>query len=69
MCDLTHMPTTGVTWFLCGDAVCSRQRKLRNRPAAPGRAGIIVCDAESVLFEWIRGADETLSREVQSLLR
>ena len=60
----------GYAVFVVADAVCSRQREnYETALRRLGRAGIIVCDAESVLFEWIRGADETLSREVQSLLR
>lgn len=60
----------GYVVFVVADAVCSRQREnYETALRRLGRAGIIVCDAESVLFEWIRGADEQLSREVQSLLR
>lgn len=60
----------GYVVFVVADAVCSRQRE--NYETALRRlrkAGIIICDAESVLFEWLRGADEQLSQEVQSLLR
>ena len=60
----------GYVVFVVADAVCSRQREnYETALRRLGRAGIIICDAESVLFEWIRGADEQLSREVQSLLR
>ena len=60
----------GYVVFVVADGVCSRQRE--NYEIALqrlGRAGIIICDAESVLFEWIRGADEQLSLTVQGLLR
>ena len=60
----------GYVVFIVADGVCSRQRE--NYEIALRRmdkAGIIVCDAESVLFEWIRGADEQLSLKVQGLLR
>ena len=60
----------GYVVFVVADAVCSRQREnYETALRRLGRAGIIICDAESVLFEWIRGADEQLSREVQALLR
>ncbi len=60
----------GYVVFIVVDAVCSRQREnYETALRRLARAGIIICDAESVLFEWIRGADEQLSREVQSLLR
>ena len=60
----------GYTVFVVADAVCSRQREnYETALRRLGRAGIIVCDAESVLFEWVRGTDEQLSREVQSLIR
>ncbi|MCY4211222.1 MAG: isochorismatase family protein [Gammaproteobacteria bacterium] len=60
----------GYIVFVVADSVCSRQREnyeIALRRLA--RAGIIICDAESVLFEWIRGADEELSLQVQGLLR
>lgn len=60
----------GYVVFVVADAVCSRQRE--NYETALQRlrkAGIIVCDAESVLFEWVRDADQQLSREVQALIR
>lgn len=60
----------GYVVFVVADGVCSRQRE--NYEIALqrlARAGIIICDAESVLFEWIRDADEQLSLKVQSLLR
>ena len=60
----------GYVVFVVADAVCSRQREnYETALRRLGRAGIIICDAESVLFEWVRGADEQLSREVQSLIR
>ena len=60
----------GYVVFVVADAVCSRQREnYETALRRLGRAGIIVCDAESALFEWVRGADERLSQEVQSLLR
>ena len=60
----------GYVVFVVADGVCSRQREnYETALRRLGRAGIIICDAESVLFEWIRGADEQLSREVQALLR
>ena len=60
----------GYVVFVVADAVCSRQREnYETALRRLGRAGIIICDAESVLFEWVRGTDERLSLEVQSLLR
>lgn len=60
----------GYAVFVVADAVCSRQREnYETALRRLARAGIVICDSESVLFEWIRGADEQLSREVQSLLR
>ena len=44
----------GYVVFVVADAVCSRQREnYETALRRLGRAGIIICDAESVLFEWI----------------
>ncbi len=60
----------GYIVFIVADGICSRQREnYETALQRLGRAGIIISDAESVLFEWIRGADEQLSLQVQALLR
>lgn len=56
--------------FVVADAICSRQRE--NYETAIQRlrhAGASVCDAESVLFEWLRDAGHEHFKTVQALLR
>jgi len=59
----------GYEVFVMADAVCSRQREsyetalLRMR-----RAGIVISDAESIMFEWLRDAKHEQFKSVQSLL-
>ncbi len=65
--DLYHQ---GYTIFIAADGVCSRHRE--NYEIALQRlrrAGVIVCDAESVLFEWLGDASHEKFREVQALIR
>lgn len=56
--------------FVTSDAICSRHRD--NYEASldrMSRAGVVICNAESVLFEWLRDSShehfKTLSRLVQ----
>jgi nicotinamidase-related amidase len=59
----------GYEVFVVADGVCSRQREsyetalIRMR-----RAGVVICDAESILFEWIKDAKHENFKAVQSLL-
>lgn len=65
--DLLHH---GYAVFVAADTVCSRQRdNYETALRRLGRAGVIICDAESVLFEWLRGADPETSLAVQALAR
>jgi isochorismate hydrolase len=56
--------------FVVADAVCSRHREnyetalLRLR-----QKGVIVCDAESVLFEWLRDSRHEQFKPLQALIR
>ena len=50
--------TAGLNVFVVTDGVCSRQRE--NYEAALQRmsqSGVIICNAESVLFEWLRDSN------------
>ena len=60
----------GYTVFVIADAVCSRHREnYETALRRMSKAGAVVCDAESALFEWARNLDLDLSRQVQALLR
>lgn len=60
----------GYQVFVVADAVCSRHREsyetalLRLR-----RAGITICDAESILFEWLKDAKNEHFKPIQALLK
>lgn len=60
----------GYTVFVVADAVCSRHREnYETALRRMSKAGIVICDAESVLFEWARNLELEMSRRVQALLR
>lgn len=59
----------GYDVFVIADAVCSRQREsyetalIRMR-----RTGVVISDAESIMFEWIKDAKHEQFKSIQSLL-
>lgn len=60
----------GFQVFIVADAVCSRRRESYETALERLRhAGAVVCDAESVLFEWLRDARHEQFKSLQSLLR
>ncbi|MDX1519304.1 MAG: hydrolase [Gammaproteobacteria bacterium] len=60
----------GYAVFVVIDGVCSRQRE--NYEASLTRlrqAGVVTCDTESVLFEWLRDASHPDFKTISSMLR
>ena len=56
--------------FVVADAVCSRQRESYETALERMRqVGVTICDAESVLFEWLRDSRNPHFREIQDLMR
>ena len=65
-----ELETAGFEVFVVADAVCSRHRE--NYETALFRlrdAGATVCDAESVLFEWVRDSRHEQFKALQTLIR
>ena len=61
---------TGMQVFVVEDAVCSR--RMRNKTNALARlrqAGVIVTNAESLLFEWLRDARHEHFKKISELIR
>lgn len=59
----------GYSVFVVADTVCSRHRE--NYEIALHRlrqAGVLVSDAESIVFEWVRDAAHEKFKEIQALL-
>jgi hypothetical protein len=55
--------------FVVADAVCSRQRENYETALCRMRdAGVIICDTESVMFEWSRDAKHEKFKAMQALL-
>jgi len=60
----------GFQVFVVADAVCSRQREsyetalLRLR-----RENVVICDTESIVFEWLRDARHEHFKSVQAMLK
>lgn len=64
-----ELSNQGYQVFVIADAVCSRQRESYETALLRMRqAGIIISDAESILFEWIKDAKHENFKSVQSLL-
>jgi isochorismate hydrolase len=65
-----ELETAGYQAFVVADAVCSRHRE-NYEPARARRrgAGVTVCDAESVLFEWLRDSRHAEFKPLQALIR
>lgn len=60
----------GYQIFVVADAVCSRQRESYETALLRLRQlGVVVCDTESILFEWVRDAKHDQFKSVQGLLR
>lgn len=60
----------GYEVFVVADAVCSRHRESYETALVRIRqAGVIVNDAESVLFEWLRDSRHEQFKPLQSLIR
>ena len=56
--------------FVVADAVCSRHRESYETALARIRhAGVSVCDAESVVFEWLRDSRHEHFKPLQALIR
>lgn len=59
----------GYEVFVIADAVCSRQRESYETALIRMRqTGIVISDAESILFEWLRDAKHEQFKSIQSLL-
>lgn len=60
----------GYSVFVVADAVCSRHRESYETALQRLRSiGIGVCDAESVVFEWLDDAKHEHFKEIQALIR
>lgn len=60
----------GFDVFVVGDAVGSRQESNRQNALARMRqGGVIISNTESVLFEWLRGADHGQFKAVSALIK
>jgi nicotinamidase-related amidase len=60
----------GYQVFVVADGVCSRNRE--NYEASlnrMSRAGVAICNAESVLFEWLRDANHQHFKELSRLVQ
>jgi outer membrane protein len=64
-----HLIAEGYQVFVAADCICSRNRE--NYEASLKRmsqAGVVICNAESVLFEWIRDAKHDSFKELSQLV-
>lgn len=60
----------GYNVFVIIDAVCSRQREnYENAMARLQQAGVITCNTESVIFEWLRDARHEHFKTVSALIK
>lgn len=60
----------GYQIFVAADAVCSRHRESYETALLRLRqAGVIICDAESIIFEWLKDAKNEHFKPVQALLK
>ena len=60
----------GYQVFVAADGVCSRHRE--NYEASlkrMSRANVVICNAESILFEWLRDAKHEHFKELSSLIQ
>ena len=56
--------------FVVNDAVCSRQREnYENALQRLQQAGVIICNTESVLFEWLRDSRHEHFKTISALIR
>lgn len=60
----------GYETFLVSDAVCSRQRESYEIALARLReGGVVITDAESVLYEWLGDGSHPQLKTLQALIR
>ena len=60
----------GYQVFVALDAVCSRQRdNYENAIQRMADSNVIICNTESILFEWLRDASHTHFKAVSALIR
>jgi len=65
-----ELQQAGYQVFVVEDAVCSRQKRHHNNALARLRqAGIIVTNAESMIFEWLRDASHPDFKSLSRMLR
>ena len=65
-----ELSAAGRDVFVVGDAVCSRaEANYRNALDRLQRAGVIVTNTESVIFEWLRDAGNEHFRALSKLIR
>ena len=56
--------------FVVADAVCSRQRESYETALLRLRQqDVVICDTESIMFEWLRDAKHAQFKSVQGLLK
>ena len=56
--------------FIASDAVCSRDKHShKNALQRMSQAGIVISNAESIMFEWLRDASHPQFKAISSLLR
>jgi nicotinamidase-related amidase len=60
----------GYQVFVVADAVCSRQRESYETALLRLRQqDVVICDTESILFEWLRDSKHAQFKSVQNLLK
>jgi nicotinamidase-related amidase len=64
-----ELGAAGYSVFVVADAICSRHREnYETALSRMRRAGVTVCDAESVVFEWLRDARHEQFKPLQALI-
>lgn len=65
-----HLLDDGYSVFVVTDAVCSRQREnYENAITRLQQSGVITCNTESVMFEWLRDAKHEHFKSVTALIK
>lgn len=60
----------GYSVFVVIDAVCSRQREnYENAITRLQQSGVVTCNAESVIFEWLKDSRHKNFKEISALIR
>ena len=66
----SNLQQAGYQVFVVEDAICSRQKHHhKNALARLRQAGIIVTNAESMIFEWLRDASHPDFKSLSRMLR